>query len=360
MNAYNGRPAARNTSIRRLSVAALLSLWLGAGHHASAAGNCPSPKYTAPIPSSIQNPRMPWNHTDTGAILDGFVGLKDVSGLQYGIDLSSNNVIKDYGRYSRCGAKFAFLRLDDGYRTHATALAREQWTTIPYVFMPILPSMRNAKDYVTLGTNSTALIQKFLKEFGQKGVESADTLPNLLETQGLSGVPHISFSGLSGRIVALDVEEKLTDERTSASARRFYGRFYARAVCSWITRAKVLYPDIQVIIYSTPSVFGDYLNYAYPEDDDCLRGVPVWMARTTADGGDLVRQPGSKDVNDLYSQRACLQPAGNRCIVHQYSHRGVIGSVLPVTDPRTPHVDLNRAFHVKAVRDAKTAQYVRE
>lgn len=358
MSAFDGRQAARNTFISRFAMGALLSLCLG--HKAIAASNCPSPKYTAPLPESIQNPRTPWNRTDTGAILDGFVGLKDVAGLLYGIDLSSNNVIKDYGQYSKCGAKFAFLRLDDGYRKHATALAGEQWTTIPYVFMPIPSSMRNANAYATLSTNSTASIEESLKKFAQKGIDSADSLPNLLQSQGLPGIPHISFAGLSGRIVALDVEQKLNDERTSASARRFYGRFYARAICSWITRAKALYPDIQVIIYSTPSVFGDYLNYAYPEDDDCLRGVPVWMARTTADGGDLVRQPGSKDVNDLYAQRACLQPAGNRCIVHQYTHRGVIGSVLPVSDPKTPHVDLNHAFRVKVVRDAKTAQYVRE
>ncbi|CAG9241757.1 conserved exported hypothetical protein [Burkholderia diffusa] len=360
MNAYARRCVARSTFICRFLIAILLLLCLGAGHYAWAAGDCPAPKYTAPLPATIQNPRVPWNRTDTGAILDGFVGLKDASGLLYGIDLSSNNVINDYGRYSKCGAKFAFLRLDGRYRTHAAALAREQWATIPYVFMPIPGDMRDEREYAVLTTDSKASIQEYLKEFERKGVESADTLPDLLEAQGLSDVPHISFSGLSGRILALDVEQKLNNERTSASARRFYGRFYARAICSWITRAKVHYPDIQVIIYSTPSVFGDYLNYAYPEDDDCLRGIPVWMARTTADGGDLVRQPGSKDVNDLYSQRACLQPGGNRCIVHQYTHRGVIGSVLPVTDPRTPHVDLNRAFRVKVVRDARTSQYVRE
>ncbi|RKR31167.1 hypothetical protein [Paraburkholderia sp. BL17N1] len=320
--------------------------------------NCPLPKYMAPLPASIENPNRPWGKTDTGAIVDGFVGLKTVPELIHGIDLSSNNVIKDYGKYSRCGAKFAFIRLDSAFTRHSQALATQQWTTIPYVFMPIPTQMRHSASYSRIHSDNSELIDRELNSFAEAGTANADELPDALQQVGLKEVPRISFAGLSGRLIALDVEQKL-DVENNATARLYYGRFYARSICSWIAKTKLRYPDIIIIIYSTPSVFGDYLNFAYQQDDNCLRGIPIWMARTTRDGGDLIGVSGSKEVNDLYSQRTCLQPAGNRCIVHQYSHRGVVGAVLPVSDPSTPHVDFDRAFPVKTIQDSKTTQYVR-
>lgn len=327
---------------------------------AAAAGTtCPTPKYMAPLPATIQNPSAPWGTTDTGAIVDGFVGIPGTAAVMHGIDLSSNNTIKDYGKYSACGAKFAFLRLDAQYGKHAQSLAAQQWTTIPYVFLSIPPAMRAASAYVNLKSSDSAAMTKNIDAFGHEGMAGATALPGNLAKFGLQKVPTVTFAGMSGQLIALDVEQKLDNEK-SPNARQRYGQFYARAVCAWITEARVRIPGLQVIIYTTPSVFGDYLQAASPEDDNCLRGIPLWMARTTRDGGDLIGVIGSTDVNDKYAQRACLQPAGNRCIVHQYSHRGVVGEVLPVSNPATPHVDFNRAFPVKAVSDAKTAQYVRQ
>jgi hypothetical protein len=55
----------------------------------------------------------------------------------------------------------------------------------------------------------------------------------------------------------------------------------------------------------------------------------------------------------------CLVAGGNRCISHQYSHRGIFGSSGVTTDGSPPHVDLNRFFEMKAVDNAAGQQYVR-
>jgi hypothetical protein len=342
----------------RIAFAAITLSAMSATHAAQPIADCPIPKYMAPLPATISNPVKPWGTTDTGAIVDGFVGLTHPDGILHGIDLSHANVIRDYKVYSRCGGKFAFVKLDSSYPKHLDAIAHENWTTIPYVFFSVPDWLRDARAYASLRSSDTAKIDGALDRFAAIGSQAAAELPQQLQQYSGSQIPKIAFAGLKGRILALDVEQKLTDER-NANARLYYGRFYAHAVCTYIDRVKARYPDTMIIIYSTPSVFGDYLNHAYQQDDDCLRGLPVWMARTTRDGGDLIGVVGSKDVNDLYAQRACLQPAGNRCIVHQYSHRGVVGMILPVTKPSVPHVDIDRAFPVKAVSDSKTTQYVR-
>jgi hypothetical protein len=324
----------------------------------NAAEPCLSPKYIAPLPVHMKAPK-PWGK-DSGPIVDGYIGLKDHPEVLYGIDLSKHNAIKDYGVYSRCGGKFAFLRLDPAFRNHRQRLAGYSFTVIPYVYFPISATLRLGYLYSDFKSVQKERVAEKYALFEKIGKDAALHLPDVLQQQGLTEIPKISFAGLEGRILAVDVEEKLEDEKTSSkNALRYYGLFYARAICSWIDTVRARFPDVQIIIYSTPTVFGDYLHDLGQQDDDCLRGLPLWMARTTVLGEDLTGKAGSLDHIDKYSQKACFQTSGNRCIIHQYSHRGVIGQILPVSDSAVLHVDLNRAFPVKPVKDAKTTQYVR-
>ena len=166
------------------------------------------------------------------------------------------------------------------------------------------------------------------------------------------------LAGMRGQIVSVDIEEKLISDNDSSSNQRiFYGRYYAHSACTWIKEIKKFYPKAVVLIYTTPSVFWDYLQYAYPEDNVCLQEALIWAARTTVDGGDVVRS--APTHLNLEAQRLCLVPGGNRCVIHQYSHRAVFASLGTTVKNIPPHMDVNRFFKVKPTNNNAGVQYVR-
>lgn len=323
---------------------------------------CPVPKYQVPpLPATIQNPPKPWHGTDTGIVVDGFVGLVGVTNISHGVDLSSNNVIR-YDNIVRCGGRFAFIRFDTAesidqmYTKHREALSTQGLTIFPYAYFAIPPKLRLTRSYSSIRSDSAKDIATNMQTFAAVGVTAANEFVNRIKP---FGIPNVTFAGLSGQILAIDVEEKLVDENISTSlSRAYYGRFYAKALCAWLSEVKHAYPALQPILYTTPSIFGDYLNYAFPDEQSCLHGLPIWLARTTPDGGDVIRR--SHQTIDLYAQRLCNVAGGNRCIAHQYSHRGMIGASSPLDPARFPHVDIDRIFSVKIVPDGANYQVVRQ
>lgn len=338
----------------------LIAVSLFAALPCRADGNCP--KYEVPpLPASIQNPSKPWNGTDTGIVVDGFVGLAGISNISHGVDLSSNNILS-YDNIVKCGGQFAFLRLDTSssidqmYDKHRQALASHSWAIFPYAYFSVPKDLRMSRKYAAITSSSTQDIAMYLQTFSQIGETAADGFVRRIATLG---IPDVAFSGMSGQILAVDVEEKLLDEaQSTALSRAYYGRFYAKALCTWLAEARRTYPQLEPVLYTTPSIFGDYLNYAFPDEQACLHGLPIWLARTTPDGGDVIRH--SNQAIDMYAQRLCNVSAGNRCIVHQYSHRGMIGGTNPLDPSRFPHVDLDRIFVVKVVPDGANQQIVRQ
>jgi GH25 family lysozyme M1 (1,4-beta-N-acetylmuramidase) len=347
---------------RPVPTLSLVGMFLSIAAPCHASENCPVPKYEVPpLPATIQNPPQPWNGTDTGIVVDGFVGLTGVKGISHGVDLSSNNVI-NYDNIIRCGGQFAFLRLDTShgidslYDRHRQILAEHGWTIFPYAYFALPANLRMSQKYASIASKDTPVIESYMQTFSHVGETAAD---DFLHRIASVAMPEIAFSGITGQILAVDVEEKLLDEGNSTSLSRvYYGRFYARALCSWLAKVKQTYPALRPILYTTPSIFGDYLNYALPDEQDCLHGLPIWLARTTADGGDVIRH--SDQAIDLYAQRLCNVSGGNRCIVHQYSHRGMIGGTAPLNPKAFPHVDLDRLFAVKVVPDGVNQQVVRQ
>ena len=167
-------------------------------------------------------------------------------------------------------------------------------------------------------------------------------------------MPVADVAGIKSEIIAVDVEQKLTNEASTTPLQRaYFGRYYARAVCAFAKEVKKRFINAAIVIYTTPTVYADYLDKAFLEDHACLQGLPVWAARTTKDGGDIIRS--SNDTIDRDAQRMCLASGGNRCIVHQYSHRGVFAA----KSGSPPHIDLDRWFDSKTVATSAGPQFVR-
>lgn len=336
------------------AVCLLVSLGLSAMGSAVAAA---CPRHTAP--GSFNNPAQPWQKTDTGIVVDGFVDFKHPTlgmyQVRHGVDLSEHNIV-DYRQLRDCGAEFAFVRLDPRYRENVTNLQQMNIPVYPYVFFPIPKALRQR---ASNRPETPAEADAKFAQYASLGENAArDLLGRAAVDKSLGAFLEAVDTPANPPMIALDIEEKLIDEPNSSPSERVaYGRYYARAVCSWLNVFTKKYPKTVAVLYTTPSLYFDYLDKALPEDHQCLQGLPIWLARTTIDGGDVIRS--SNSVIDKYAQRICLVSGGNRCITHQYSHRGVFSALGRTTDGSPPHIDLNRFFDTKVVENAVGGQHVR-
>jgi hypothetical protein len=138
-------------------------------------------------------------------------------------------------------------------------------------------------------------------------------------------------------------------------------------VCSWIKTVTTKLPQTVPFLYTFPAVYGDYLQFAAPDVNACLGGMPVWVARTYGNGWEAIRETdpthctGSSLCNtDRLVQKLCEIQGGNRCVIHQYTHRGTaiaIGRIVPHRPP--PHIDFDRFYTSKTVPTNAQTQYVR-
>ncbi len=308
-------------------------------------------------PGVFQNPKNAWNGTDTGVVVDGFVDLASPAGptfmVSHGADFSRHNIVT-HSTIKDCGGEFTFLRVDDKFADHREAAQSAGLIAIPYYFFGVGDARRKTAQY---GKDNEAQIKARLADFGAVGRNAGTKFVEKIGTLYPAGIPVSTIAGMTGQLVALDVEEKLKDEAGSNPLQRaYYGRYYAHAVCSWVKEVRQTYKQLIPIIYTTPSVYADYLDKAFADDYACLQGFPIWVARTTVDGGDVIRS--SNSTIDKFAQRLCLVSGGNRCIIHQYSHRGVFAARPPGRTPPS-HIDLDRWFNVQMVDTAAGTQIVR-
>jgi hypothetical protein len=323
----------------------------------STAGAQGCERKSAPIQWSEHKPWVPWNRTDTGLVLQGFVDLKtqngDVWPLMHGTDLSSNNEV-DYAALRECGGTFALVRVDERFQTHFDGFVKQALIVVPYVFINIPVSLRHRSNYTDM---TEWQIAQYAAKFEKIGQDAATR-----DLRKFGQIPKTLFEhrlpGFNRSVVALDVEQKLVNHEGSTELQRvYYGRFYAKAVCRWINIITRTRPELTIMLYTTPSVYGEYFQKVDPVENVCLNGLPIWIARTTSDGGDVHRE--SSSSTDTQVQKMCFASGGNRCIVHQYSHRAVFAAIGTVKDGIPPHIDVDRLFAVKEVQNAVGIQIVR-
>jgi hypothetical protein len=326
---------------------------------ASAAGAECLPRDVAP--GTFRNAPRTWGATDSGPIIDGFLELRRGDGLapiEHGVDLSHHNTGIAYDELQRCGATFAFVKMDNMFSRHRQALEQRNIRVVPYFYLSVsnvgIDYKGRAGQFsgaagVDLPADQMDALMRTARTMGQtKATQFISRYEN-----ALPGTPPTNLGGMTGRLVAVDVEEYLPPSSTSLQRRNF-GRFYAAMLSTWVSDLRERYPDIIFIFYTFPAIYTDYLQYAYPADHAVIHGMPVWLARTRGDGSDLDL------TRERNLQRICLSSSGgNRCILHQYSHRATFG--FPAARGREVplHLDVNRLFPTKQVSDSRGQQYVR-
>lgn len=330
------------------------------------------PYLTGPFAAGqVDNPGQPWNGTDTGVVVNGHVDLRAPDGSPLrtllGVDMSRYNHPVDYAALARCGTTFSFVAMDEKYQLHATELNRRNIHPLLYFYFRVPTEMRAPARFARLTDTpeSQAQIDRELTAFEALGRQGVQTFVDRMRNLHIDEIPLVIVRNPDGsirsqaRVMAVDIEEKLEPESAANEAAHiYYGRFYAKAVCTWVRGVQQAYPGTLILMYTTPTVWGDYLYAAYPEEAACLNAMPIWVSRTTVDGGDVVRS--SRSRIDLYAARLCTASGSNRCVVHQYSHRGLLGQQPPLRQGMARHFDLNRFFLVQPVQTGAGIMFVRE
>jgi hypothetical protein len=357
------------------------------------------PKFEAP--SKFENP-WPKKNTeaykkyggDIGPIVKGFINSRrpdqkggGVYDVAHGIDVAENKVL--YSEIKDCGGEFALVRMshsnhcdrrpggpcrppteeegagdkDEYYPGHIVALSKNGVVAIPYFWFELPEALTKITMFQALEESQESSVEQFrvrYVEYGTRAAEKFGQYAKELSTESSKVVHTVHIAGLDGQFVALDVEQdpcddtkryknnkQLCSERQSSARQKAkaalkatgsYGRFYAAAVCSWVKGVKARFPGIIPILYTSPNIYRDYLQFADPDDNNCLRGLPVWIARYTDNGWEAVQDPSrirceratgnNKDYKDcktdLLVKEFCAIGRGvNRCIVHQYTARGI-------------------------------------
>jgi hypothetical protein len=343
------------------------SLWLSAGvavlHFACGAvtADC-LPHPTAP--GAFPNSPATWNRTDSGPILDAFPDLKigqNLAPIVHGIDLSVNNDHVLYTDVKRCGGEFAILKMDGAFIAHRDKLSPLAINVIPYSYLSVVDSQghdykKSSSQFSNAGNTelSDDQLNGLLAIARGMGAAKSKVFVSSYNALISPAQSNISLAGLNGQFVAVDVEETFSVPANSIQ-RKAFGRFYAAMLSAWIEETKKSLPNVIVLFYTFPDVYTSYLQFAFPAENAVIHGMPIWLARTRGDGSDFDL------TTDKNLQRICLSSSGgNRCILHQYSHRATFPvSQIPKTNPPR-HIDVDRLFYVKIVQDQQGGQIVRK
>jgi hypothetical protein len=150
----------------------------------------------------------------------------------------------------------------------------------------------------------------------------------------------VSLNGLQGEFVGLDVE----DEAAVTLTKSVYGRLYAAAVCAWVKQVTDAFTGVIPLLYTTPGFYGTFLKNPYPENRECLRGLPGWVAIWNDDGGEATEETGK--YKRAAKEFCVIGKEGDRCIIHQYTARG-IAMIKPGSRDREgyrDHLQMDRLY----------------
>lgn len=322
------------------------------------AGDCTS---RSVAPGKFPNTPARWGKTDSGPILDSFLELKigtEKAEIEHGVDLSHHNERIRYDELRRCGATFAIVKMGDGFRDHADKLGLNHIAVMPYHYLSVASGKLDyARHPELFGGPSVkdipaARLDELLRTGREMGRNKAKSFLSSYEQAMKPAERTTNLAGLRGEFVAVDVEEYFRDGSLPVQRKNF-GRFYAAMLGAWVSEVQKARPSIKIVFYTFPDIYTSYLQFAFPEDNAKIHGMPVWLARTRPDGSDFDL------TSDQNLQRICLSSSGgNRCILHQYSHRATFAIAPKPIDPPL-HMDVDRLFPVVEIADDFGVQIVR-
>lgn len=325
---------------------------------------------------------------DSGVITDRFLTLPNLSHAWRGVDVSTYNCPR-YEKLKDCGAQFAIVRLDRAHAKHIEGFRATGILTIPYYNIELKHekyhgtfmdhrNYPNPEEFRANPQTWRKSLDELAADIDVHAATEAKKFLTAVKANYPDGLPLLAISKTlpERQLVAVDVEYKMTAERAYPKKKSLFGKMYARAVCTWVRAVKHELPDALIILYTTPSVYKEYFKDvdladaqvfpAYEKDlyKSCLDPLPKWISRTTPSGGpgtDIFSDAELKeaDKRDLcFGKSASL---GNKCILHQYTHRAVFGvNRYKERERFPPHIDINRLFPVKAVRNEFGLSIVRE
>jgi hypothetical protein len=318
-----------------------------------------TPHITAQPTRNLLAPENAWNGTDSGPVIPAYVTLSGGAVRSHGVDISryQQNAIH-YDRLRECGTQFAFVKMDQVFHEHANHLRAREIQVIPYHYLTVRGSWRGRPmNFVNnpsiFGDGATeAELLSAAREVGRGQAQAFLTKYNaeIPEQHREQELP-----GLRGQLIALDVEEVFNNERhrgITTEQRIGYGRFYAAALAQWVQTVRTAHPNAIIVFYTFPDVFASYLSHAQPADYAIVNSLPVWVAQTGDRRGlDLSSRSGNSGRS---LQALCLSNGvGNRCIFHQYTHRGLFAAIQPpdadFTTRRPNTHDVNRYLGAQAV-----------
>jgi hypothetical protein len=356
-------------SIAKIGIIILPCLFAGSVAHAAC------PRLTAP--SQFDNPKD-WGN-DSGPVVAGFVDSKRPKGglfdLVHGVDLDSYNTV-DYSKIVECSGKFAIVRinnhkkskdnLDELFTANISGLAKQHIAAFPYYYFALPSELKTIKRFNNKLSDSDKA--RFVRDYESAGSSAAQKFMSLM-SEAKYDVPIIDIAGLRGQFVSVDVEERPLDEKqANQTAKAYYATFYGAAVCSWIKTVAAAQHQLLPVLYTFPGIYGEYLQFADADVNACLEGLPVWIARTYGSGWEAIRNtdtahcqgPRSVCVTDQYVEKLCEIQGGNRCIIHQYTHRGTAIAVgVTPKNGVPPHIDFDRFYTSKTVPNNVGTHYVR-
>lgn len=362
------------------------------------------PRYVAPHNFNDKPPS--WGGTDSGPIVPGFIdsrrsNTKALLRADQGIDLAAGNHV-DYRDIRSCGGKFAFVRInhsrprglvDQDFLPNVKSLNKVGVKWMPYYYFFVRKRRKKLEKFEHLSDKEVRALLPAYRRLGKRAAQEFFRFVHMLSKKGgVNAFPVVDLGGLKGRLAAIDVEQtpirdaklsrrarreskasRVRRERMASRERRDYGRLYAAAVCEWTRVVRSRYRDAIPVLYMFPSIYSDYLRSAYSDASNCLARLPVWIARTSRNGWEAVQNIDAANCSkyrekpkrrkctvDEMVKHLCETAAGNRCIFHQYTHRGTaiaIGKRNRKGIP--PHIDMDRFYEATSKRTYAGIQYVR-
>jgi GH25 family lysozyme M1 (1,4-beta-N-acetylmuramidase) len=321
-------------------------------------------------------PRL-WGTTDAGPIVGHHVAVSDEDVLMHGVDISHHNDDVDYARLAECGTEFAFVKMDQDFGSHAASLRSHNISVIPYHFLSSSARWNGRSQFMSCHPEffgDAAMETQLLAAAEAAGRNQAATFLQRYASRVPADRRTVDLPGLSGQLIAIDVEATFanpsavpacTAPRSTPDQNIRYGRYYGRVLSTWVGAVREQYPDAIILLYTDTNTFATHLAFATNDDYALASTMPVWVAQVTDESGrDIATRIATR--TERYGrqlQALCLaNGAGNRCIFHQYTHRGLFGAKNGERDwaVATPvHHDVDRYLGARPVVTEHGITYVR-
>jgi hypothetical protein len=300
-------------------------------------------------PSLSLNFPKPWGN-DTGVVTDRFLDLR-VRGVtikvRHGVDLFDGKAGVDFALLKQCGADFAFLEISGKTRVFSAntrslllSALTNQVEIFPYHYLGVADEVKERP----FTYQSFALPEAVLTVARAEGQRQGKIFLEQFAVASRT-VDAMGKGKLTPKYIALDLEERMApDTHPDARARLQFGQYYYEMACAWVKTVRQDLPNPTLLLYTSPGIAMDYKFFeaGFQSFDptnstgSCLSSYLIWLSFATQGGGHPADDFLKGTPMGVYARAVCFggNQAIDRCLVHQYSHRGFGAKNSPKVIPR--------------------------